>query len=115
MKGYNSLKEYMQDYKMYLAVEKMDPGRESDTMTSFFKNRIKTRLKNSSASFKAMLKKNDFSEQDLKLIATHDLMDDMDSVHKFIRELLQVFIVRLNLSAYQAVWQRAYALRHSFM
>ena len=43
MKGYNSIRQFVEDYKLYLAAKKIDPGKEGETITSYLKKRIKKR------------------------------------------------------------------------
>lgn len=85
MKGYNTLKEFVNDYKLYLGAKRIDPGRDGETITSFFKNRIESRLKNSTERFKSMLKKNKFTNEDLKIMATHDVMGEIPELRSFVR------------------------------
>ena len=85
MKGYISLKQYVQDYKLLLAAKRIDPGKEGETVTSFLRKNIDLKLKNSSARFKKMVKQNRYTLVDLKLIATHDVIGDIGELKDFIR------------------------------
>ncbi len=86
MKGYNSTTQFVQDYRLYMAAKKIDPGREGETITSYLKKRVKRRLSSASARFKAMLKKRGYSTDDLRIIATHDYLKDIPSLEFFIKE-----------------------------
>jgi len=85
MKGYNSLKQYIQDYRIYLAAKRMDPGRDGETMTSFLKNKIDLKLKTASPSFKSMLKRNNYTPNDLKILATHEVIGEISDLREFGR------------------------------
>jgi hypothetical protein len=85
MKGYTSLKEYVKDYKMYLAAKRIDPGRNGETITSFFKQRMDLRMNNASLGFKKMLKNKGYTNDDLKIIATHDVIGEISELRDFIR------------------------------
>src|SRR3989344_7298261 len=86
MKGYHSLKQFVQDYKLYKTAKKVDPGRDAgETVTSFLRKRINARLKCASKQFKDILKKNNYSKDDLVLIATHDYMDDIHALEHFMK------------------------------
>ena len=86
MKGYNSLNQFVEDYRMYLAAKKVDPGKEGETITSFLRKKIGIRLSLASKQFKAALKKRNFSMNDLKIIAVHDTARNIPSLEFFIRE-----------------------------
>lgn len=85
MKGYSSLKEYVQDYKLYIAARRIDPGREGETITSFFKQKMDLRMNNASKGFKKMLQDKGYSKDDLMIMATHDIIGDMSELRDFIR------------------------------
>lgn len=86
MKGYNSFKEYRDDYRLYLAAARIDPGRENgETITSFLKKRIDLKVKNSSKSFKKIIRKNHYNSEDLKIMATHDTIGEINQLKDFIR------------------------------
>ncbi len=86
MKGYNSLRQFVYDYKLFLVAKKIDPGKEGETITFYLKKRIDERLSLSSKQFKAMLKKRGYSVTDLKVIAIHDCVYSISSLESFIRE-----------------------------
>lgn len=85
MKGYSSLKQYVQDYKLYLAAKKIDPGKEGETITSFLKKNMELKMKNSSTRFKKMIKEKKYTTEDLKIIAVHDVIGDISELRDFIR------------------------------
>lgn len=85
MKGYISLNQYVRDYRVYLAAKKVDPGREGETMTSSLKKNIDEKLKSSSKSFKKMLKKNKYTNEDLKVLATHEVIGEISDLREFGR------------------------------
>ncbi len=85
MKGYNSFNQYIQDYKLYLAAKRIDPGKEGETITSFFNQRIKLRMDNASNGFKKILADKKYTQDDLKIIATHDIIGDFYELRNFIR------------------------------
>ena len=85
MKGYSSLKQYVQDYRLYLAAKRIDPGREGETITSFFKQRMDLKMNNASKGFKKMLKDKGYTNDDLKIMATHDVIGDITELREFIR------------------------------
>ena len=85
MQGYNTLKEFIEDYKLYLAAKRIDPGRErGETIPRYLLSRIKFRITNSSKNFQAMLEKNKYSYVDLKLIATNEIIGEITSLDDFI-------------------------------
>ncbi len=86
MKSYNSLKQFVSDYKMYRAAKKIDSGREGETITSYLKKKIDRKLTLASRHFKAMLKKRGYTMNDLVLIATHDSIRNVYSLESFVRE-----------------------------
>ena len=91
MKGYNTLKQYIQDYKLYRAAKKIDPGRNNgETITLFLKKRVDERLNCASKRFKTMIKKRNYSVTDLMLIATHDTVSYIDTIEFFIKECFGV-------------------------
>ena len=85
MKGYNSLKEYVQDYRLYLAAKRIDPGRNGETITSFFKQKMDLRMNNASFRFKKMLKDKGYTKDDLRIMATHDIIGEISELREFIR------------------------------
>lgn len=86
MRGYSTIKQFIFDHKLYRNAKKIDPGREGETITSFFKARIDSRMKNASKSFKSMITKNKYALNDLKFIATHDTMSDIHNLEHYIKE-----------------------------
>ena len=86
MKGYNTLKQFVQDYKLYLTATKVDPGRTGETITSYLKKRMRSRFRNASKQFNNMIKKRQYSVNDLKLIATHDTIGRMHNLEFFVKE-----------------------------
>lgn len=86
MKGYNSVKQFCQDHQFLRIAKKIDPGREGETITSFMKKRIDTRLKKASSQFKTLVKNRNYSVDDLKLIATHDSIKSLHNVEFFVKE-----------------------------
>jgi hypothetical protein len=85
MKGYNTLKEYIQDYRLFLAAKRADPGRDSGmTLTNFFKKRIENKLQKATVKFKSMMKKNHYNEEELRIIATHEVIGSIDSIQDFV-------------------------------
>lgn len=89
MKGYNSLAQFVQDYSVYISAKKIDPGKEGETITSYLKKRINKRLSRASKQFKAMLKKKNYSIDDLKLIAMHDYIKNLLDLEYFIRNYFE--------------------------
>lgn len=85
MKGYNSLKQFVDDYRLYIAAKKIDPGREGETITLYLKKRIDMRLANASKQFKSSVRKRGYSKDDLKIIALHDHMKRIHDLEFFIR------------------------------
>lgn len=91
MKGYSTLKQFVHDYKIYLIAKKIDPGRLNEkTVTAYLKENIKKRMDSASKNFKDMLKKNNYSKDDLILIATHDIIDRISNLDDFIKECYSV-------------------------
>ena len=87
IKGYNTLKQFIQDYKLYRIAKKIDPGRnKGETVTMFLKKRMDKRLACASKQFKAMVQKRNYSKLDLMLIGTHDTLNIINSIEAFIRE-----------------------------
>lgn len=86
MKGYKSLKQFVEDYGLYITAKKVDPGKEGETITSYLKKRIKQRLSTASKNFKATIKKQNYSMDDLKIIATHDSMEHIMDFESFVKE-----------------------------
>jgi len=87
MRGYNSLRQFVDDHKLLRAAKKIDPGRDSgETVTSFLKKRVDQRLVNASKQFNNMLKKRDYSKNDLILIAIHDTISGVQSLEAFVKE-----------------------------
>ena len=90
MKGYNSIRQFVEDYKLYLAAKKIDPGKEGETITSYLKKRIKKRLSAASKQFRAMMKKRSYSMIDLMLIGTHDSIKNIYDLEFFVKECFGV-------------------------
>jgi|TARA_Y100000294_G_scaffold19904_1_gene16956 hypothetical protein len=91
MKGYHTLKQFIEDYSLFLAAKKVDPGRDSgETITNFMKNRINTRLKYANKNFKTFMAKNNYNKDDLRIIATHDTSRSIRSLEQFIMECFEV-------------------------
>ncbi len=93
MKGYNSIKQFVDDYKLYLAAKKIDPGKEGETITSYLKKKIKERLSAASKQFKAMMEKRGYSMIDLMLIGTHDSIRSIYDLESFVKECFGVAYV----------------------
>ena len=92
MKGYNSLKQFTEDYKLYAVARKIDPGRgEGETLISFMKKKINNKLKHASKNFNNMLKKKNYSKNDLFLIATHDNIRMINNLNMFVEECFEKF------------------------
>ena len=90
MRGYHSLKQFIQDYKLYRAAKKIDPGRDNgETVTSFLKKRIDNRLAYASKQFKAMVINRNYSITDLMLIATHDTISYIHNIEVFVKECFE--------------------------
>lgn len=91
MKGYQTMKQFVQDYRDFILVKKMDPGRDSgETVTKVFRKIIDGKLQNASKGFKAMMEKNGYSLADLKLIALHDSYKSIDNFEDLIAEAYEV-------------------------
>lgn len=98
MKGYQTMKQFVQDYKDYVIARKLDPGRDSgDTVTEIMKRFVDEKLKNASKSFRAMIKKNGYSLEDLKLIAVHDSYKSLDNFEDLISEAYGVDYVNIRI------------------
>ena len=97
MKGYNSIKQFVEDYKLYMAAKKIDPGKEGETITSYLRKRVKKRLSAASKQFKAMIKKRGYSMIDLMLIGTHDSIKSIYDLESFVKECFGVdYVTKLN-------------------
>ena len=69
MKGYNTLIELTNDFKLLRIARKVDPGRHStDTITNLLKKRINLNISNASKKFKDIIKKNNYTKDDLIFI-----------------------------------------------
>ena len=87
MQGYNSIKQYIEDYILYLSASQIDPGRSGETVASYLKNQINLKFKNASLSFKSFLKKNNYTKTDLYLIAINDKLKQIDDLQDFLGEI----------------------------
>ena len=91
MKGYHSLKQFIEDYSLFLAAKKVDPGRDSgETITNFMRKGINAKLKNANKHFRKFMAKNNYDKDDLRLIATHDTSRSIRSLEQFIKECFGV-------------------------
>jgi len=86
MKGYHSIKQFVNDYNLYMAAKKIDPGKDGETITSYLKKRISNRISLASKQFNNMLKKRSYSINDLKIIATHDYIKHIENLEFFVKE-----------------------------
>ena len=86
MKGYNSIKEFVEDYKLYIAAKKIDPGKEGETITSYLKKTIDQKIAKASNNFKTMIIHKGYTSYDLKLIATHDSLRSLHNIESFLKE-----------------------------
>lgn len=82
MKGYDSLKQFSEDIKLYNAAKMLNSGRDDggETLKSFVKKRIDERLKKASKRFKSK----GYSKQELVFIATHDSLKKLNNLEEFI-------------------------------
>src|SRR3989338_5890411 len=86
MQGYQTMDQFVKDFKMYRIVRRIDTGRQGETMTQFFLKRIKEKMAIASSRFKKAVKHAGYSFYDLQLIATHDSMAQIQSLDQFVRE-----------------------------
>lgn len=87
MKGYQTIKQFVEDYKLYLVAKRIDPGRESgDTITRIMKKKIDEKLNKASKRFRIMMETNNYSVEDLRLIAVHDCFARIHDVGELIKE-----------------------------
>jgi hypothetical protein len=86
MRGYNTLKQYCEDYYLYTIAKKIDPGRDNNTLTSFMKKNMSDKLKNATKNFKELIKKNNYSTDDLKMIALHDSLKSIPNFDAYAKE-----------------------------
>lgn len=93
MKGYNSLKQFVSDYKLYMVAKKIETKKDGETITSYLKKKIDRKLFLASEHFKAMLKKRGYAMNDLKLIAAHDSIRNVHSLEYFVRECFGLYYV----------------------
>lgn len=88
MKGYNTIKEFVEDYKVYVTVTKVDKdnrGCEGLTLKKVWKERMGSRLKNATKKFKSMMSKNGYTLDDLRLIAVNDILERTTYLEDVIR------------------------------
>jgi hypothetical protein len=89
MEGYTNLKQYVEDYGLYMIAEDAETvERKGETLRGFLKKRMRSRLKNASKGFKRELARNNFKERDIGLLAEHDMTGRTID----IEEVLQNFI-----------------------
>jgi len=69
MTGYTSIKEYIQDYELIELSKEIGTIRTGMDLEKLMKKRLKDKFRNRSEKFKRELKKNNYSEFDLKLIS----------------------------------------------
>lgn len=103
MKGYNSIKQFVDDYNLFRIAKNIDQGRDDggETITSIMKKRVSQRFSNASKQFKSVIHKRGYTENDLKFIAVHDSIKEIRCLEEFIRKC---FENRNNeLFAYKAV------------
>jgi hypothetical protein len=86
-KGYSNIREYIYDYKTYLHARKIDPGRDKETISSYLKNRISSRLKLATKSFRQSIKNKCYTEEDLRIIACHEFVQRAYNLTDFISQL----------------------------
>lgn len=94
MRGYNSIKQFVEDYNLLRAAKKIEPGREGETISSYMKKLIEKKLNNSSKQFKILIKKKNYTKFDLMIIATHDSIHRIRSLEQFARECFSVRFVK---------------------
>ncbi|MBI2138688.1 hypothetical protein HYU13_03810 [Candidatus Woesearchaeota archaeon] len=88
MKGYHTLKEMTKDFGLYMAAKRTEPEREKgETVTEYLAGTINEKVRNATAGFKAMLKRNGYTWDDLKAIAVHDNLPRISSVEGFLDEM----------------------------
>ena len=81
MKGYTSLKQFADDFRLYKTAKSMDMGRTNgESIISYMKKRIDERLKNATPSFK----NKGYSKQELLFIAAHESTKRINNVEEFI-------------------------------
>ena len=93
MKGYNSIRQFVEDYKLYLAAKKIDPGKEGETITSYLRKKMNKRLSAASKQFKTMMEKRGYSMIDLMLIGTHDSVKSIYDLESFVKECFGIAYV----------------------
>lgn len=107
MKGYHTLNQFIKDYRLYKAAKIVDldvdfnlERKKRETITSLTKKRIDKRLVNSTKQFKDMIKRNNYSKDDLIFIAVDkSLKDEPCSIEDFLEECFD--INNLNESHYK--------------
>jgi hypothetical protein len=91
MKGYHTLKQFVEDYSLFLAAKKIDHGRDSgETITNFMRKKINDKLNNATKHFRKFMARNNYNKDDLRLIATHDTLRTIRSLEQFIKECFEV-------------------------
>jgi hypothetical protein len=96
MKGYNSIKQFVQDYQLYRVAKKVDPGREGETLTSYLRKQIEYKILNATQQFRKMIMKKDYCWTDLILIGVHDSLRGLYSFEFFVRACFNTTFVSSN-------------------
>ena len=110
MKGYDTLKQFTEDYWLYLIAKKVE-SRDSckdTTIESVLKKRIAKRMESASEQFKKTIKDNRYSRTDLNLIAIHknsgtirNLDDFIDYFASFNETTIKHYIQIMSSSAFK--------------
>lgn len=87
MIGYNSIKDYILDQKLLLLAGELDLGRRGEMdIEKLMRQNIKERLKNASKLFQNEMKKNKYTELDLKLLTANE-NDHIETFREFYEQV----------------------------
>lgn len=82
MKGYTSIKQFVEDIRLYNAAKMLNVARDDggETLKMFIKKRIDERLSKASKQFNSK----GYSKQELMFIATHDSFRKINNIDEFV-------------------------------
>lgn len=88
IKGYNTLRQMIDDYKLYHFAKKNDPRRmKKESVTNHLKLQIAERRSKATKRFKEMMVKKGYTELDLELIALNDNLIDTVDIYRFLHQM----------------------------
>jgi len=71
MKGFDSLREAVEYFSLYLEAVEYSPYKKGENMESYLRKTFNEQFDNSTQKFKSMMRKNNFTLFDLRLMALH--------------------------------------------